>query len=444
VKTEPLPLFPPTVTSSRKSSPFEKHKRNELTIQKTARALLDDDDTPWDTAKYNRGKKTLIQLGRLSGVESVNMSIQLIQKLVQETKKNYKIVETKKESKLFKNPKYLAPIFSKYRKTAINMTTISTTKAEEHDASTVSLIPPRQLLLQLIALKEQVPEYFDYDANVVGLVLDAALYQANSPRDAWKVALDFWKLIRESSHVRPERRIYGRIMHALAMSGSPEAPNHVEAFYTQMKRDNYQPNNAIYTILFRFWGGRGNTNKVEEILRSIPNPSLVTLTQAVYVFSRSLATLKTAEKYLQQMIDMEGVPDKESPAEKARLIGESAQYLLLAYRNVVTSNADTYTKEYAIERATDLWKKLSQKDIVKGPGLGTLVHVITVFVCGVRLHVLIFFTPFMVARCHCGNIHEYFGIWRETRTGGSIFEKTTAHPRAIHDTHEIVCEKRNG
>lgn len=372
-KTVPLPLFPSPVKTPRNDVPFDKNKRKELVTQNMARALLEDDNTTWDTAKIKRAKKTLIQLGPLSGVESVNLSIRLIQKMVQEMKKNDKI-GNEKESQLLKNPKYLAPIFSKYRKTAITMTA-KTTMEEGEDDLTTSLIPPRQLLLQLIAMKEQSPEYFDYDSNIVGLILDTAIQQANSPRDAWKVAIDFWKIIQESTHVRPERRIYGRILQALATSGSPEAPKHVEAFYTQMKRNNYQPNNVIYTILFRFWGARGNTNKVEEILRSIPNPSLATLTQAVYVFSRSISTLKTAEKILQQMIDMEEVPNKELPDKKEHFIGESAQYLLLAYRNIVTSNADAYSKEYAVERATDLWKKISHKDIVKGSGLGTLVHV---------------------------------------------------------------------
>jgi hypothetical protein len=101
---------------------------------------------------------------------------------------------------------------------------------------------------------------------------------------------------------------------------------------------------------------------------------MITLNEAIYVYARA-NRIESAEKLLQPMLDF---LLENASSENQKLVCESAQQILIAYRNILQSKATKERKLAAFKRATDLFKLLDNYQISDDVALiGTIMDIFT-------------------------------------------------------------------
>jgi pentatricopeptide repeat protein len=162
----------------------------------------------------------------------------------------------------------------------------------------------------------------------------------------------------KSTVLRPNVFTYNNVMQAWAVSGLPEAPDKMEALLQMIHQEGIVPDGATYTILLRYWGGKGEVDRIETILATMKSegvkPRVPCLTQAIYGYAKAGKT-ERAEELLQEMAELQPKNKRE-----AGMIGESMQNILLAYRNIVDdSTVHRLRKDKAVNCAEVLFGKMS-------------------------------------------------------------------------------------
>ena len=228
---------------------------------------------------------------------------------------------------------------------------------------------PKALLQKLQTLSRQ------FNAVTIGNIMDVITKQSH-PSVAPILAqgfLDFLKNEAEktqNSQLEPHVHIYNQVLHAWAKSGHPDTATKMDAFVEDMRDDKSGVALTVvtYNILLRYWGGRGSTARIEELLEDMKKdgvkPLITTLSQAIYGYAQVGCTDK-AEELLDRMVRRPELQQQnDNAAAKTRdvvFVGESTQNILVAYRRTLDTKAADWAKERAVVRATRLFKKMQEK-----------------------------------------------------------------------------------
>ena len=104
----------------------------------------------------------------------------------------------------------------------------------------------------------------------------------------------------------PDVSSYNRILRAWAGSRLPEASQRMEARMHNMRSCGIAPTAISYNIMLRFWSGKHDVDKIQEILDLMKQEGvkldLACMAQAVRCYS-NVGRTENAEEY--RMIDVE-------------------------------------------------------------------------------------------------------------------------------------------
>jgi pentatricopeptide repeat protein len=273
------------------------------------------------------------------GADVVNLSFDLLERLVREmaitssssSKDGGAVVRYK-----WITPKYFNPLFNRWKEFALQGEPV---------------ISARDLVQKLQTMSTLLPE-FTYDIATIGMIMHVVIKQAH-PSKAPLVAEGLLEFVRNEAaavtqkpkhlHLAPDAVTYGLILNAWAASMLPEAPHRMEALMDDMRSRGIAPNIVSYNILLRFWGGKGNVNKIEATVETLTNEGLeldlTGMSQIVYCYAK-VGQVEKGEEVLRRMIDKRQVGDDHD--DKA--IAESVQNIMFFYRDAATS-LGTYSKE---------------------------------------------------------------------------------------------------
>jgi pentatricopeptide repeat protein len=151
-------------------------------------------------------------------------------------------------------------------------------------------------------------------------------------------------------------------MQAWATSGSPQAPEKINAILEEMRKNGIAPDVAAYNILLRYWCSKGAVDKFEAILETMDGEgvdlSRTILSEAIYGYAK-VGNLEKAEQFLHKML-------KTHPKDKreACMVAESTQNILLACRKIVTNpQSRAVLKERAVNCAVALVAQMSNSNV---------------------------------------------------------------------------------
>ena len=284
---------------------------------------------------------------RATDVESVNLSIALLQRLVTEcATTNIGVHQTK--------------WLRDHRK--VNLLLNNWKQAAANQGRDVDVVSPEDLLDKLRYMSTTLPKFRFINIVTIGKILDVMIKQAH-PRMAPFVAQDLLESARtmadelDKPELLPNTFVHNIVLQTWAVSGLPQAPHRMDGILEKMRSEGFAPDPMTYNILVQFWTSLGIVNRVEGLLLSMKEervcPTRQCLAAAISCFLKK-GYISTAKEYLTEMRD---VPVKDK--RENGLIAESTQNILLAYGRVLEdSNLDGKEKEKVVKHAKTLYKRI--------------------------------------------------------------------------------------
>jgi hypothetical protein len=329
-------------------------------------------------AHFQQAKRALDAMKKYRDSDSVDLILSLWDRLVAEL---VLMPEHRKRNDWVGNPRYYTHL--------LNVTWKVVAKQQQQQppsdpCSATTTLSPKQLLHNLQIFVRQL-ETFRYNIVTIGIIMDVAIHQATTS-EAPSVAEEYMSFIQnhyqhwDDDTIVPNTFIYNQILEAWALSGREEDARKMEGILVSMRKDGISPDVVTYNILLRFWGSRNSEEtilKVEEILDTMTQnniaKNMITLNEAIYVYAK-VKRIESAEKLLHSMLD---ILHENASSENQKLVCESAQQILLAYRNIVHSKTTRERKHTAVKRATDLVELLENYQVSDDVALiGTLMDIL--------------------------------------------------------------------
>jgi pentatricopeptide repeat protein len=327
----------------------------------TARRLLDESSYPLGSFSpdlYNTARDVLDEFLKwrdATDTEAVHASLDLLERLVKEMA----FVKDDTPSTWLSNPRYFNPLFNRWKEAALQGERV---------------ISARDLVKKLQAMSTLLPS-FRYDIATINMIFLVMIKQAH-PSKAPFVAeslIEFIKTETTLMHnldLTPNIYCYNMILNAWAQSKLPEASQRMDAIVDEIRSQKLALNSVSYNILLRFLGETGEIDKVEAILGTLKHdsvkPNLTSWAAALYCYTK-VGQIQKAEEILQHMID-ECRPDN---INDENAIGQSVQYIMMAYRLVVSTYSATYVrKAQALGSAEVLFRKLMRSGILNAQAYG--------------------------------------------------------------------------
>jgi hypothetical protein len=287
------------------------------------------------------------------------LAFDILERLVQEAA----LANQKDQIRYVCNPKFIYPLMNLWKRAA---------KSRQNVDS------PVKLLQRLQSMKKVLPE-FQYDILIVSIILDVTLSRVARSK-APLVAEKMLKFVEEEastrsdSSMRPNIYIYSQLLQAYAVSNLPQAAERMEDIVQKMRKEGISPTHIVYNILLRFWAGKGDTDQIDRILKTmklngLAHPTATGMAQVIYGQSLGMKPRK-AEETLQKMIELYPT----SP-----LVGECVQQILMAYRRII--GADN-KKLWAVKCAERLFEQrmknkelMNREEVEKLKGTMLDIHV---------------------------------------------------------------------
>jgi len=313
-----------------------------------ARRLLDEHVYPkgsWTSWHAVEAKHVLnfFKQEKSTDAESVNLSIALLERMVAEKAASKEGIQSKWICDLY----YFTPLFNLWKQAAIQGQRV---------------VSPRDLVQKLQAMSRTLPE-FRYDIVILNIIMEVMIKQT-PPQKVPFVAEDLLNFIRKEAadtktvELRPNVFTYNRVMQAWAVSGLPQASEKIDSLLGMMRREEIVPDMVTFSNLLRYWGGRGQVDKIETLLDTMKNkgvkPDRTSWTAAIYSYAK-VGNTEKAERLLQEMLRLQPKNERE-----ARMVAESTQNILAAYRKIVDdANVHRGVKDRAVECAGALYENIT-------------------------------------------------------------------------------------
>ena len=278
--------------------------------------------------------------------DSVSSSIDLMMRLAKEMAIAKETDEERPD--FFCEPSYYRPLIRNWGEVA-----------KLGQIQTVTL--PRDLFLKLETMSRLLPD-FQYDAETVGIIVSAAIQQAN-PKRAPVLAEDLLELIIKevSRSEMPDMKsyvvVYNKIIQAWADSGVPTAPVNMDTVLKNMRKKGVNPDAETHTIFLNYWGKRSIVHKIEQILEDMKKDgmelSAPILAELVDGYSTSGKTDK-ANAMLCDLLERKHAGEEE----QVKLVGKCALNVFLAHQRTLQSKVAFERKERALKLAEGLYERI--------------------------------------------------------------------------------------
>ena len=172
----------------------------------------------------------------------------------------------------------------------------------------------------------------------------------------------------DDSHneLHPDSIIYVHILNAWMDSDLPQTPSKIDDVLDDMKIRSVPLDNAIYSILIRYWGNKGSLTRIRAILERMEyenvTPNVACLGQAIYGYTRSMQPLQ-AVQLLEQMF-----AKSTGAAQDIGTITGCTLNVLDAFKRLVIRGNDVNRN---VIRAEDIVRRYESNSMLKSRSDGT-------------------------------------------------------------------------
>ena len=168
--------------------------------------------------------------------------------------------------------------------------------------------------------------------------------------------------------LQPDSVLYMQLLHAWMDSELPETPSKIDAILDDMKIRDIPLDNAIYSILIRYWGNQGSLTRIRAVLERMEYehviPNVATLGQVIYGYTRSMQPLQ-AVSLLEQMH-----AQTTGSSQDVVTITACTLNILDAFKRLIVRGNDVNRN---VIRAEDVVRRFASNRMLKSRSDGTYI-----------------------------------------------------------------------
>ena len=172
----------------------------------------------------------------------------------------------------------------------------------------------------------------------------------------------------ENCELHPDSIIYVQILSAWLDSDLPQIPTKIDEVLNDMKIRNIPLDNAIYSILIRYWGSKGSLTRIRAILERMEyeniTPNVACLGQAIYGYTRSMQSMQAVQLLEQMHAKTTGA------SQDITTITACTLNILDAFKRLIIRGNDTSRN---VTRAEDIVRRFESNSMLKSRSDGTYV-----------------------------------------------------------------------
>jgi hypothetical protein len=347
----PGPITPLDAQNNEKASPSEagqphRQPSDTLSVEKRKLAEMTCLKKGEFTIAHIRSSKNLV-----SGIlkrgdtddESINMMIDVLQKLVEETTLHKN--EDRKRFKWVLDKRYFNPVLSIWKRAAMKGRNVYS---------------PEMVFKKLKSMAELQPD-FRYDIMTLGIVTYVMINKAEQ-MEAPLVAQKCLELVRKEG-LKPDSFLYSQLLQAWCSSLHPNAGDEIEAVVRNMNDEGIPISQVCWNIILKFWAQVDRFDKVQEIWNKMAaaaaKPSLWSHNRAAHAYSK-IGNIVMAEVLLKQICESK---EANNP-EHGEIVYNTLQAILMAYRRIIDNpEVDRSERKKAVEAADSIFRYVSGSSI---------------------------------------------------------------------------------